>query len=135
MELSTQGGVKMSQDIVADALNQIMNSKKVEKKNLHIKRSSKFLISILESMKKRGYIDYSVNEGETGVVVKILKLNECRAIKPRRFTSFDNIDKYLRRYLPSRKFGHLLISTNKGLMDQHEAVENKTGGALIAYVY
>lgn len=125
----------MSQDIVADALNQIMNAKRVEKKNIHIKRSSKFLINVLGSMKKRGYVDYSVTEGERGVNVKIIKLNECRAIKPRRFTGFENIEKYLRRYLPSRKFGHLLISTNKGLIDQHEALGNKIGGALIAYMY
>ncbi|MFA5061469.1 MAG: 30S ribosomal protein S8 [Candidatus Pacearchaeota archaeon] len=125
----------MSQDIVADALNQIMNAKRVEKKEIHIKRSSKFLVSLLESMKKKGYIDYSVAEGEKGVNVKIIKLNECKAIKPRRFTGFDDIEKYLRRYLPSRKFGHLLISTNKGLIDQHEAIENKIGGALIAYIY
>jgi small subunit ribosomal protein S8 len=125
----------MSQDIVADALNQIMNAKRVEKKNLYIKRSSKFLISLLESMKKRGYVDYSIGEDKRGVNVKILKLNECKAIKPRHFTSSDDIEKHLRRYLPSRKFGYIIISTNKGLIDQHEAVENKIGGALIAYIY
>ena len=41
----------MSQDIIADALNQIMNARKVEKKELTIRLYSKVLLNILEMMK------------------------------------------------------------------------------------
>ncbi|MDP2947260.1 MAG: 30S ribosomal protein S8 [Nanoarchaeota archaeon] len=125
----------MSQDIVADALNQIMNAKRVEKKQVVVGRKSKFLINLLGMMKKMEYIDFTENEDGRTVTISILKLNICRAVKPRYFVSSDNIEKYLRRFLPSRKFGKLIVSTNKGLMDQHEMITNKTGGALIAYVY
>jgi small subunit ribosomal protein S8 len=45
------------------------------------------------------------------------------------------IERYRRRYLPSRNFGTLVLSTNKGLMTHEEAVEEKIGGCLIAYFY
>jgi len=125
----------MSQDIVSDGLNQIMNVQRVEKRELVIRRYSKVLLNLFEMMKAKGHIDYKVNEEEKTVTVKIIKLNECRAVKPRYYIGVDGIDKYLRRFLPSRNFGSLIISTNKGLMDHKEAVTNKIGGSIIAYFY
>jgi ribosomal protein S8 len=125
--------VKMSQDIISDALNQIMNAKKVEKVELKIHRISKVLIKLFTIMKEKGHIDFT-REDQT-ITVKIIKLNECRAIKPRYFVGVEDIDKYLRRFLPARNFGTLVISTNKGLIDQNEAEKRKIGGSLIAYFY
>jgi len=127
--------VKMGQDIIADGLNQIMNAKRMEKKELQIRRSSKFLINLFDIMKSKGHIDYEVSENGQSVVVKILKLNECKAVKPRYYVGADGIDKYLRRFLPSRNFGSLIISTNEGLMDHKEALKGKIGGSVIAYFY
>ncbi len=127
----------MAQDIVADALNQIMNLKAVGKEEVVITRSSKLLVSLLEMMKKKGHIDFEIagSEKKPEVVVKIIKLNICRAIKPRYFVGVGDIEKYLRRFLPSRKFGVLVVSTNKGLKTHAEAEEQNLGGALIAYFY
>ena len=86
-------------------------------------------------MKVKGHIDYEVNKKDKSVAVKIIKLNKCKAVKPRYYVSVDEIDKYLRRFLPSRKFGNLIISTNKGLLDHKQAIENKMGGSVIAYFY
>jgi ribosomal protein S8 len=124
----------MSQDIVADALNQIMNAKKREKKEVEINRISKVLINLLEMMKERGHIDFEKIDERT-ILIKILKINECRAIKPRYYVGRHDIDKYLRRFLPSRNFGTLVVSTSKGLMDHDDAFANKLGGSLIAYFY
>ena len=128
---------KMAQDIVADALNQIMNLKAVGKEEVRIKRSSKLLTSLLEMMKKKGHIDFTIegDEKKPEIVVKIIKLNICRAIKPRYFVGVGDIEKYLRRFLPSRKFGVLVVSTNKGLKTHAEAEEQNLGGALMAYFY
>jgi len=125
----------MSQDIVADGLNEVMNSKRVGKVELIIKRYSKVLLNLFEMMKSKGHIDYEVNEAEKTVTVKVIKLNECRAVKPRYYAGVADIDKYLRRFLPSRNFGSLVISTNKGLMDHKDSVANKLGGSVIAYFY
>ena len=125
----------MSQDVVADGLNQIMNAKRVEKRELVIRRYSKILIGLLEMMKVAGHVDYSVDEEARSVKVSIIKLNECRAVKPRYYVGVVDIDKYLRRFLPSRNFGVLVISTNKGLVSHKDAIEYKIGGSVIAYFY
>ena len=89
-------------------------------------------------MKEQRYIDYEIkdeNESKPYVIVKLLKLNVCKAIKPRYSVTTERVEKYLRRYLPSRNFGTVIISTNKGLMTHDEAEKNNIGGSLIAYFY
>jgi ribosomal protein S8 len=127
--------IKMSQDIISDGLNQIMVGKKMEKRKIVLKKYSKMLLELFEIMKSKGKIDFKVDEENKTVQVEILKLNECRAIKPRYFTGYKGIDKYLRRFLPSRNLGNLVITTNEGLLTHQEAVANKIGGSLIAYFY
>jgi len=126
----------MSQDVVADALNQIMNAKRAGKKELEVKRYSNLLLKVLDIAKKQGYVkDYTVNEKEKKLKIKIGELNECRAIKPRFNVSVGEIEKYMRRFLPARDFGVIIISSSKGLVTQKEAYEKNIGGALIAYFY
>ena len=125
----------MSQDIVADGLNEIMNAKRIEKKELVIKRYSKVLLNLFEMMKAEGHIDFEVNAEDKNVKVRIIKLNECKAVKPRYFVGVGNIDKYLRRFLPSRNFGILVISTNKGMLSHLNAIEKNIGGSVVAYFY
>jgi small subunit ribosomal protein S8 len=124
----------MSQDIVADGLNQIMNAKSVEKREVVIKRSSKVLVELLKMMKEQGYIDYEIDK-DGYINVKIVKLNKCRAVKPRYYVKVDEMDRYLRRFLPSRNFGTLVISTNKGLISYEDAIKENIGGSVVAYFY
>ena len=123
----------MSQDIVADCLNEIMNAKRAKKQEIEIKRHSKFLISILNLMKNLGYLEYRSEDNLLKIEVK--DLSECKAIKPRFYVAVDEIDKYVRRFLPARNFGCIIISTNQGLMTHDEAQEKNLGGSLIAYVF
>lgn len=123
----------MSQDIVSDALNQVMNAKKAGKKEAVIKKYSSFLISILDLMRKLKFLDYKIEGKELRIEIK--KVNECKAIKPRFNVSVDKIEKYVRRFLPSRDFGYIIISTSRGLITHNEAVEKNIGGSLVAYVY
>lgn len=126
----------MSQDIIADALNMIKNSKKARKKNVKIKKISNVLIEILKIMKQEGAIKkYKINSTEKSVEIAIGELSECNAIKPRFSVNVKQIEKYRRRYLPSRQLGIIIISTNKGLITHKEAQEEKIGGCLIAYFY
>ena len=125
----------MSQDIVADALNQIMNSKRIGKTETEIKMISKVLINILKMMKEKKHIDFKIGEDKKSVIVKMIKMNMCKAVKPRYYATVDEIERYMRRFLPSRNFGSLIISTNKGLMAHESAVEQNLGGAVIAYFY
>ncbi|OYT36367.1 30S ribosomal protein S8 [Candidatus Pacearchaeota archaeon ex4484_71] len=126
----------MSQDIVADALNMIRNARKAGKENVKIKVISNLLIEVLKIMKQKGAIKrYKINPKEKSLDVVIGELSECKAIKPRFSANKEQIEKYRRRYLPSRNLGTVIISTNKGLMTHEEAQEEKIGGSLIAYFY
>jgi len=125
----------MSQDIVADGLNEIMNAKRIEKRELVIKRYSKVLLNLFEMMKAKGHINFEVDAEAKTVTVKIVKLNECKAVKPRYFVGVNDIDKYLRRFLPSRNFGTLVISTNKGMLSHLDALKENVGGSVVAYFY
>jgi len=123
-------------DTIATALNCIMNSKKA-KKMICVVRGSKLLINLLDIMKKEGYIkDFKFEDEKTNLIrIEIGKLNECKAIKPRFYVTTKKIEKYIRRYLPARDFGFLIISTNKELLTHKEAIEKNIGGSLIAYFF
>ena len=123
----------MSQDIVADTLNQIMNAKKARKTEVVVKKHSKLLRNILDLAKEAGFIDYTV-EG-TDLRITIIDLNEMKSIKPRYTVSVDKINGYVRRFLPARDFGFVIVSTNKGIMKHEEAEEQNLGGCLIAYMF
>lgn len=126
----------MAQDIISDALNSIMNVKKLEKKEVRIKRVSKVLVKLLEMMKQDGHIDFEIIDGiKKEAVIKILKLNECRAVKPRYSVGVEELDKYIRRFLPSRNFGSLIVSSNAGLIKHKDVYEKNIGGCLLAYYY
>ncbi len=123
----------MSQDIVADILNQIMNAKRAKKQSIVVDRNSKLLRNVLDIAKERGYLDYAADGNE--VKIELKNLNEIKAIKPRYTVPAKNINKYVRRFLPAKDFGILIISTNKGLMVHKDAEEKNMGGCLIAYVF
>ncbi len=124
----------MSQDIVSDALNQIMNAKRAGKDSVTIKKYSKVLINLLELVKKAGYLDYKIDDCKLKINIKG-NLNEFRAIKPRYNVSTKRINKYVRRFLPARDFGNIIISTNRGLMFHKNAEDKNIGGCLIAYIF
>ena len=123
----------MSQDIIADALNEIMNAKKARKTEVVVTKNSKLLRNILDMAKKEGHLDYSVDENK--ITIQIIKLNEIKAIKPRFTFSIKKIDKYVERFLPARNFGFIIVSTDKGLMKHTDAKEQNLGGCLVAYIF
>jgi len=126
----------MSQDVVADGLNMIKNAKKAGKEIVVIERISNLLIEILKIMKQKGAIKrYKINAKNKFLEITLGNLFECKAIKPRFSVKKGNIERYRRRYLPSRNIGTLIISTNKGLITHEESQEEQIGGSLIAYFY
>ncbi len=126
----------MSHDVVADALNMIRNAKKAGKENVEIKIISNLLIEILKIMKQEKAIKkYKIDAKEKSITLTIGELSDCKAIKPRFSCDTNQIEKYRRRYLPSRNLGILIISTNKGLITHKEAQEENMGGCVIAYFY
>ena len=124
----------MSQDVISDALNKMLNAERAGKTTLSVKRYSKLLLSVLAIAKMRGYVkNYRVENNILNI--EIGKLNLCRAIKPRFVVQVADIEKYTKRYLPAKDIGIIIISTPQGLMTHQTAEEKNLGGALIAFMY
>ncbi len=124
----------MSQDIIADTLNQIMNAKKAKQDRVIVKSQSNLLISLLALAKLKGYIKDYKSEPKS-LLIEIGKVNGCRAIKPRYAVTVAEIEKYVKRYLPAKDIGMLIVSTPEGLMTHQTAQDKNLGGSLLAYFY
>ncbi|MEM5853287.1 MAG: 30S ribosomal protein S8 [Candidatus Aenigmatarchaeota archaeon] len=128
----------MRHDILADALVMIKNAEKVGKKECVIP-ASKLVKAVLKILHSHGYINSFefIDDGKGGKFRVELKgrIIECKAIKPRFSTKVDEFEKFEKRFLPTRDFGILIISTSKGIMDHKKARELKLGGKLLAYCY
>ncbi|MBM3228768.1 30S ribosomal protein S8 [Candidatus Pacearchaeota archaeon] len=126
----------MSQDIVADALNMMLNAKKARKEIVRVNRVSNLLIEVLKIMKQKEAIKrYKIDSKNKFAEITLGNFLECRAIKPRFTVKKDDIEKYKRRYLPARNIGAIIISTNRGLRTHEDALQEGLGGCLIAYFY
>ena len=126
----------MSQDVIADTLNKMINAAKAGKTSISVRRYSKLLSSVLAIAKLKGYVkSYKVDEKENVLHIEIGKLNACIAIKPRFVVQVEDFEKYAKRYLPAKDIGIIIVSTSSGLMTHHTAEEKGIGGALIAYFY
>ena len=86
---------------------------------------SKVLITFLKVMQKNGYInDFTIiDDARAGKVVVDLngRLNKCGVISPRFDLKLKNFEKFTAAVLPSRQFGHVVLTTNVGIMDHKEA--------------
>ncbi|HIP66869.1 MAG TPA: 30S ribosomal protein S8 [Candidatus Nanopusillus sp.] len=126
-------------DIINDFFAHATNCVNVGKFEVTFGPINKLLLNILEKLKQYGYVEYyEVLTWERGGKVKV-KLteyfNKGNAIKPRFPTSYKELEKWEKRFLPARGFGILILSTDKGIKTNKEAKEEKIGGVLIAYVY
>ena len=63
------------------------------------------------------------------------RLNKCGVISPRFDVQLNEIERWIVNLLPSRQFGHILISTTYGIMTHEEARKRKTGGKIIGFFY
>ncbi len=126
----------MSQDVVADSLNQMMNALRAKKTSLTVKRHSKLLLSVLAIAKLKGYVKaYKVGEDGKSLVIELGKLNGCNAVKPRFVVHVEEIEKFVTRYLPARDIGIIIISTSSGIMTHQTAIGKNVGGSILAYMF
>jgi len=129
-------------DTLANALTAISNAEMRRKSEVVIWPASKLIIRVLRVMQRYGYIgefEY-IDDGRWGkIVVQLLgRINKAGAIKPRLPITYRELLQFphwVRRYLPSRDIGILILTTSQGVMSHREAIERKIGGILLAYVY
>ena len=129
-------------DTLANAMATIYNCEMRGKREAIIMPASKLIISVLRVMQREGYIgefEY-IDDGRWGKIkVQLLgRINKCGVIKPRfpvKYKDLERMPHWLRKYLPSRDIGILIISTSQGVMTHREALAKRVGGVLLAYVY
>ncbi len=132
----------VSTDPLANALATIYNNEMRGRGEALIMPASKLIASVLRVMQRHGYIGEfeHIDDGRWGKLkVQLLgRINGCGAIKPRYSVKYEELLKmpdWMKRYLPSRDIGILILSTSQGVMAHTEAVKRGIGGVLIAYVY
>ena len=128
---------KMS--VLADVLKTISNAEKRGKRQVLLRPSSKVIIKFLQTMQKNGYIgDFTVlDDHRSGkIVVELIgRINKCGVISPRFDVPLKDMEKWVVNVLPSRQFGHVVLTTTFGIMDHEEARRKHTGGKILGFFY
>lgn len=127
------------QDTLANALTTIMNAEVLGRKGVIIRPASKTITNVLRVVQEYGGIGEFefLDNGKSGLVKVQLagRISKIGVIKPRYATKLKNFEYWEKQYLPAKNFGILIVSTPKGIMSHREAIEKRTGGRLLAYVY
>ena len=125
-------------DKLADAINVIKSHERVGKSECTI-YSTKLIRAVLDVMAKEhyinGYQEFSDRYAKRAKVSLAGRINKIGVVKPRYAVTRAEIQKYEERYIPSRDFGILILSTPKGIITNREARAMGIGGRLLAYVY
>ncbi len=129
----------MQFDPLSDAFARIFNAEQAGHYEVTVKPASKMLGSMLSIMQASDYIgEYEkLDNGRGGSyrVELIGAINRCGIIKPRHSVRRAEFEKWESRYLPARDLGLLILTTNQGVMNHHDAKKERVGGRLLAYIF
>jgi small subunit ribosomal protein S8 len=124
---------------LTNALNTILSHEERHKKECIISPASNLVGTVLRLIQSMGYVGEIefIDDGRQGKLrVQLFgRINDCKAVKPRFSVKVKGIEKYEKRFLPSRDMGTLILSTPKGVMTHDNAKQQNLGGRVLAYVY
>ena len=125
--------------VLADCLKNLHNAEKRGKRQVLVRPCSKVIVKFLKVMQKHGYInDFEiVDDHRAGKVVVNLngRINKCGVISPRFDVKVGEMEKWVTNLLPSRQFGHIVLTTSLGIVDHEEARRKHTGGKILGFFY
>jgi len=128
----------MKHDPLADMFSVLKNMEAIGRTECIVPASStiKDVLQVIHQHKYIGAFEL-IDDGKGGKfsVNLIGKINDCGVIKPRFSVRRGEFIKWEKRYLPSSESGILIVTTSKGIMDQHNAAKSGTGVSLLGYVY
>jgi small subunit ribosomal protein S8 len=128
-------------DPIADMLARLRNASTAYKDDVTMP-SSKMKIAIADILKREGYIkDFGIERGDLGPLLKIeLKYgpNREKTIVGLKRISKPGLRIFAKRDSVPRVLGGLgiaIISTSKGLVTDKQAMRERVGGEVVAYVW
>lgn len=117
----------------------INNANRKGKRQVLVRFTTKITVPFLEKMQKCGYVSTLtyVHDNRQGKVIVGLngRLNKCGAICPSYCLNLAEVEKFKDRVLPARQFGHVLLTTDKGVIDHNECIATKAGGRVLGFFY
>ncbi|MEJ5292280.1 MAG: 30S ribosomal protein S8 [Candidatus Methanosuratincola sp.] len=127
------------QDPLANSLVNIMNSEERGRNECIVTPAPKLIANVLRVLQKAGYVgefEY-IDDGRLGKLrIQLLgRINKCGVIKPYFNVSYRDLERVAQQYLPGKEIGFIILTTPKGIMTHKDALANRIGGRLLAYVY
>ena len=125
--------------VLRGCLKSIVNAERKGKRQVICRPSSKVLIKFLQIMMKKGYIGEFVliDDKRSGkLVINLLgRINKCGVISPRFDVRTKKFEFWENNLLPSRQFGHIVLTTSNGIMTIEQAKKQKCGGKILGFFY
>ena len=126
-------------DPLANCLSTIMNCELRNKRECIISPASKLVGNVLRTLQQNGYIGEFefIDDGRTGKFrIQLLgRVNKCGAVKPRHSVKLSGVEFFEGKYLPAKDMGLLIVSTPHGVVSHREAIQKKSGGKILGYIY
>ena len=126
-------------DTLTNGLITIKNNELRNKRDCIISPASKLLGQVLRIMQLNGYLGEFefIDDGRSGKFkVQLLgRINKCAAIRPRFAVKAGAFETWEKKFLPSRDFGIMIVTTSQGIISHRLAEEKNIGGRLLAFVY
>merc|ERR1712226_581661 len=123
----------------ADALKVILTAERKGRRQVLLRPASKVIIKFLRQMQKHGYIgEFEVVDDHRSnkIVVELLgRINKCAVISPRFDITLPKLESWCSQILPSRQFGHIILTTTYGVLDHEECRKKHTGGKILGFFY